>query len=156
MDRRGFLKSTGVAGILAAGRAPAFAQGTKLHLLRWNDFIPACDVTLREKLLPEAIQSGNGADIIMTLHNWPHLYQSGAVDMTDVAEWQAKDQGGFYQQSEQAVKDGKRFLALPWSISGLLIAYRKSWFAEVGASAPPKTLEEYRELGMKLKKKGHP
>ncbi len=181
MDRRGFLKSTGVAGILAAGRAPAFAQGTKLHLLRWNDFIPACDVTLREKLLPEAvkalgaeiqletinandlqpritaaIQSGNGADIIMTLHNWPHLYQSGAVDMTDVAEWQAKDQSGFYQQSEQAVKDGKRFLALPWSISGLLIAYRKSWFAEVGASAPPKTLEEYRELGMKLKKKGHP
>src|SRR2546426_11827598 len=181
--RRTFLQTTGagLGAILASRTAPAFAQGTKLHLLRWNDFIPACDVALREKLLPEAgkalgaeiqletinandlqpritaaIQSGNGADIIMTLHNWPHLYQSGAADVTDVAEWQAKDQGGFYPQSEQAVKDGKRFLALPWSISGLLIAYRKSWFAEVGASAPPKTLEEYRDLGMKLKKKGHP
>src|SRR5438093_4970327 len=177
MNRRGFLKSTGVAGILAAGRAPAFAQGTKIHLLRWNDFIPACDVTLREKLLPEAnkalgaeiqletinandlqpritaaMQSGSGADIIMTLHNWPHLYQSGVVDVTDLAEWQAKEQGGFYPQSEQAVKDGKKFLALPWSISGLLIAYRKSWFAEVGATAPPKTLDEYRDIGMKLKK----
>src|SRR5438093_581860 len=131
MNRRGFLKSTGVAGILAAGRAPAFAQGTKIHLLRWNDFIPACDVTLREKLLPEAgkalgaeiqletinandlqsritaaIQSGSGADIIMTLHNWPHLYQNGVVEVTDLAEWQAKEQGGFYPQSEQAVKDG--------------------------------------------------
>src|SRR6266702_2169541 len=181
MDRRGFLKTTGVAGILAAGRAPAFAQGTKLHLLRWVDFVPAGDQILRQQLLPDAgkalgvevqletinandlqpritaaIQSGNGADIIMTLHNWPHLYQNGAVDMTDLAEWQAKDQGGFYPQSEQAVKDGRRFLALPWSISGLLIAYRKSWFAEVGATAPPKTLDEYRDIGMKLKKKGKP
>src|SRR5438094_7436244 len=147
MDRRGFLKTTGVAGILAAGRAPAFAQGTKLHLLRWVDFVPAGDQILRQQLLPEAgkalgvevqletinandlqpritaaIQSGSGADIIMTLHNWPHLYQNGAVDVTDLAAWQAKEQGGFYPQSEQAVKDGKRYLALPWSISGLLIA----------------------------------
>ena len=181
--RRTFLQTTGagLGAILATRTAPAFAQGTKIHLLRWNDFIPACDVTLREKLLPEAnkalgaeiqletinandlqpritaaIQSGSGADIIMTLHNWPHLYQNSAVDVADLAEWQAKEQSGFYPQSEQAVKDGKRFLALPWSISGLMIAYRKSWFAEVGASAPPKTLEEYRDLGMKLKKKGHP
>jgi len=122
LPRRTFLRATGagLGAILASRTAPAFAQGTKLHLLRWNDFIPACDVALREKLLPEAgkalgaeiqletinandlqpritaaIQSGNGADIIMTLHNWPHLYQNGAVDMTDLAEWQAKDQGGF-------------------------------------------------------------
>jgi len=73
-----------------------------------------------------------------------------------VAEWLAKDQGGYYGQSEQAVKDGKRYLAVPWSISGLMIAYRKSWFAEAGATTTPKTLDEYRQLGMKLKKKGHP
>jgi len=59
MDRRQFLVAAaagaaGLEGILAARRAPAFAQGTKIHLLRWNDFIPACDVILREKLLPEA------------------------------------------------------------------------------------------------------
>ena len=40
MERRTFLKVTGVAGILAAGRAPAFAQGTRLHILRWVDFTP--------------------------------------------------------------------------------------------------------------------
>ena len=177
----GMAAAAGLQGILAARRAPAYAQGTRLHLLRWNDFIPACDVILRQQLLPEAnkllgadvqletinandlqpritaaMQSGSGADIIMTLHNWPHLYKSGVVDVTDLAEWQAKDQGGFYAQSEQAVKDGKSYLALPWSISGLLIAYRKSWFKEMGATAPPKNLEEYRQLGIKLKKKGHP
>ena len=46
----------------------------------------------------------------------------------------------------------------PWSgLAGApLIAYRKSWFAEVGASQPPKTLEEYRKIGIALKKKGKP
>src|SRR6267142_1322770 len=176
MERRTFLKITGVAGIVAAHRAPAFAQGSKLHLLRWNDFIPACDVTLRQQLLPEAtkargaeirletinandlqpritaaVQSGNGADIIMSLHNWPHLYKNAMADVTDLAEWQAKEQGGYYPQSEQAVKDGPRYLALPWSISGLQIAYRRSWFAEVGQTTWPKTLDELRQVGVKLK-----
>ena len=180
MERRAFLKMTGVAGILASHRAPAFAQGTKLHWLRWNDFVPAGDVVLRQQIqdagkalgaeiqletinandlqprITAAIQSGSGADIIMSLHNWPHLYASSLVDVTDVAEWLAKDQAGYYAQSEQAVKDGKRYLAVPHSIAGLLIAYRRSWFAEVGATKPPATLEEYRQLGMKLKKKGKP
>ncbi len=180
MQRRDFLKGAGVAGILAAGRAPAFAQGTKLHVLRWNDFIPACDDVLRQQVqeagkalgaeiqletinandlqprITAAIQSGAGADIIQTLHNWPFLYASGVVDVSDLGEWQAKDQGGYYAQSEAAVKDGSRYLALPHSVVGLAIAYRKSWFTEVGATAPPKTLEEYRQIGMKLKKKGHP
>src|SRR5437879_13200378 len=92
----------------------------------------------------------------MTLHNWPHLYKSSVVDVTDVAEGIAKDQGGFYAQAEQAVKDGKQYLAVPFGVNGLLIAYRKSWFKEAGAETPPKTLDEYRQLGTRLKKKGHP
>ena len=48
--RRG---GAGLEGILAARRAPAFAQGTKLHILRWVDFIPACDVELKRQA-PEA------------------------------------------------------------------------------------------------------
>jgi len=43
-----------MAGILAATRAPALAQGTTLHWLRVNDFVPASDVFLRKELLPEA------------------------------------------------------------------------------------------------------
>ena len=31
---------TGIEGIVAARRAPAYAQGTKLHWVRWVDFIP--------------------------------------------------------------------------------------------------------------------
>ena len=61
LDRRTFIKTAGVAaaamggieGILAARRAPAFAQGTKLHWVRWVDFIPESDVELKRQM-PEA------------------------------------------------------------------------------------------------------
>ena len=180
VTRRTVLRTTGIAAILAAGRAPVYAQGTKLHILRWNDFVPACDAELKRQApeaskalgaditfefinandlqprITAAIQSGSGPDIIMMQHNWPFLYASGLVDVTDLAEWQAKEQGPFYNQSESAVKDGKKYLALPHSIVGLQFAYRKSWFDEAGQTTWPKTLEELRQVGMKLKKKGKP
>src|SRR5215470_17538023 len=142
VSRRAFLQTgaaagvaaaSGLEGILAARRAPAFAQGTRLNILRWVDFIPACDVELK-KQAPEAskalgaeiqfefinandlqpritaaIQSQSGPDIFHLLHNWAHLYDGGLVDVTDLAEWQAKDQGGFYAQSEAYTKVGSRF-----------------------------------------------
>jgi multiple sugar transport system substrate-binding protein len=180
MERRTFLKVTGIAGILAAHRAPAFAQGTKLHILRWVDFIPACDVELKKQAgdaskalgaevqfefingndlqprITAAIQSASGPDVIMMLHNWPHLYANALADVSDLAEWQGKDQGGYYAQSEAGARVSGKWLALPHGIVGLQMAYRKSWFQEIGQTTWPKTLEELRQVGMKLKKKGKP
>jgi multiple sugar transport system substrate-binding protein len=182
LHRRTFVGITGagLAGILAARTAPAFAQGTKLHILRWVDFIPACDVELKRQAgdaskalgadvqfefvnandlqprITAAIQSGSGPDIIMMLHNWPHLYATALADVTDLAEWQGKDQGKYYGQSQAAARVGGHWLALPHGIVGLQMAYRKSWFNEVGQTTWPKTLEELRQVGMKLKKKGKP
>ena len=45
---------------------------------------------------------------------------------------------------------------MPWTIVGGMIAYRKSWFEEVGATEFPDTWEKYREVGKKLKAKGRP
>ena len=42
-----------MAGILAASRAPAYAQAATVHWLRWNDFVPASDQLLRKEILPE-------------------------------------------------------------------------------------------------------
>jgi multiple sugar transport system substrate-binding protein len=181
MDRRAFLTTTAAAGAAAvAGRAPAFAQGTRLHVLRWVDFIPACDVELKRQAgdaaralgadvqfefvngndlqprITAAIQSQSGPDIIMMLHNWPHLYASALTDVTELAEWQGKDQGGYYNQAQAAARVGNQWLALPHGIVGLQVAYRKSWFNEIGQTSWPKTLDELRQVGMKLKKKGHP
>jgi multiple sugar transport system substrate-binding protein len=180
MRRRSFLKLTGIAGILAAHRAPAFAQGTKLHIVRWNDFIPEADVELKRQApeaskalgaevtfefinandlqprITAAIQSGSGADIFQMLYNWPQLYANALLDVSDVAEAIGKAQGGFYDAFEAAAKVGGRWLAVPHSTGGNAIAYRKSWFAEIGVKEFPKTWDEYREVGKKLKAKGKP
>ena len=183
MKRRTFIKAvgagvaaTGIEGILTAHRAPAFAQGTTLHVLRWNDFIPAADKVLREVFAPDvqkalgiklnvetinandiparatsAIQSGNGPDIIMLLNNYPNLYASSAVDVSDLAEEVGTAQGGIYPAAQQLNKVGGKWVAMPWSVVPALIAYRKSWFDEIGVKEFPKTWQQYHEIGKKLK-----
>jgi multiple sugar transport system substrate-binding protein len=186
LDRRSFLKvtgaaaGTGLAGILASGQAPAYAQGTKLHWVRWNDFIPESDVELRRQMgeaskalgaevtletingndlqprLTAAIQSGSGADIFMMQWNWSHLYANALSDVSDVAEALAKAEGGFYEVWPASAKVGGKWLAVPHSIVGNAVAYRRSWLAEVGASEFPKTWDDARKVFSALKKKGKP
>src|SRR6266850_4795790 len=181
ISRRSFLAGTGaVVGLTAAGRAPAFAQGSKLHIVRWVDFIPEADVELKRQApeaskalgaevtfefinandlqprITAAIQSGSGADIIQMLWNWPHLYANGLVDVSDVAEPLGKAQGGFYEVFEASSRVGNRWLAVPHAVIGNAVAYRRSWFSEIGAKEFPKTWDEYREVGKKLKAKGKP
>jgi multiple sugar transport system substrate-binding protein len=191
VTRRGFLKASsagalaaktgGMAGILAAGQAPAYAQASTVHWLRWNDFVPASDQLLRREILPEgekalgikinfetvnandlqpritsAIQSGSGPDLIMLNNNHPQLYAASCVDMADVADALGKAEGGHYPLVKANSMDGAKWLSMPWAIIGGMIAYRKSWFDEVGATEFPDTWEKYREVGKKLKAKGRP
>ena len=111
----------GLAGILATGRPPAYAQTQTMHWLRWADFVPASDQLLKGEIvklcekdlgmkltvetinandiqarITAAIQSGSGPDIFMTLNNWPQLYADSCVDVGDVAEELGNAQGGFY------------------------------------------------------------
>src|SRR5229473_919235 len=172
-------KSGGIAAILALGQAPAYAQGSTLHWLRWNDFVPASDGVLRQEIIPAcekalgiklniemingndiqarttaAIQSGSGADVICGLNNWPQLYAESVTDVTDVAEAVGKAQGGFYDESRMVANDGKKWIAVPWCVLGAQIAYRKSWLEEAGYSKFPETWEEYRGAGKKVEADG--
>jgi multiple sugar transport system substrate-binding protein len=174
-------KTGGMAGILATGTAPAYAQTTTLTWLRWNDFVPASDQLLRKELLPEGekalgikinletvngndlqpritagIQSGAGPDLIMLNNNHPQLYAESCVDMADVAETLGKAEGGHYPLVKANSMSGGKWLSMPWAIIGAMIAYRKSWFEEVGSPEFPDTWEKYRDIGQKLKVKGRP
>ena len=183
MKRRKFLKVTGagiatsgLAGILAAHRAPVFAQANTIHILRWNDFVPAADKVLREVFAPEvekalgiklnvetvnandiparataAIQSGSGPDIIMLLNNYPQLYASGGVDVSALAAEVGKAQGGIYDLPKSMCTVGGKWVAMPWATVPALISYRKSWFDEIGVKEFPKTWAQYHEAGKKLK-----
>ena len=193
VDRRSFLRLSGggavaattggMAAILATGRAPAYAQATTVHWLRWTDFVPASDQVLRNDIAKQAekdlglklnietinandiqaritssIQSATGPDIVCVLNNWGQLYADSLVDLSDIAEEIGKAQGGFYETSKTVANDGKKWIGLPWCIVGLQIAYRKSWFAAAGYADGkfPETWEQYREVGKKLKARGQP
>src|SRR5437764_3469811 len=193
IDRRRFVQlsgagaltasSGGLAGILATGRAPAYAQGTTVHWLRWSDFVPASDQLLRNTIVPQcqkdlgiklnyeavnandiqaritsAVQSGSGPDIIMVVNNWPRLYVESLADVTDVAEAIGKEQGGYYDLAKVIDNIDGKWIGVPWAIGGGLVAYRKSWFEEIGYKDGkfPGTWDEYRDAGKKLKAKGRP
>ena len=190
IDRRRLLKLSGagaiaagtggLAGILASGRAPAYAQSASLHWLRWADFVPASDKLLKEKIAPQcekdlgiklnieminandlqarttaAIQSGTGPDIIMLLGTWPQLYADSVVDVSDVAEEIGKAQGGYYETQRVLATIGSKWIGVPWAVGGGLVTYRKSWLAQAGAETFPETWDEYRAIGKKLKAAGH-
>src|SRR5918995_1134404 len=182
-NRRRFLQysGAGLAGILASHQAPVFAQQSTVHWLKWNDFVPASDELLRKSMVGEAskalgvklnletingndlqpritsaIQSGAGPDVIMLFNNHPHLYAASVADVSDVTDAIAKAQGGYYKLAVSNTRDGKKSLAVPWCVIGAQLAYRKSWFEEVGYSKFPETWEQYRDAGKKLKAKGRP
>jgi multiple sugar transport system substrate-binding protein len=179
--RRVLQAGGGMAAIIASGRAPALAQETTVHWLRWSDFVPASDALLRGKItqdckkatginlklesvnandlqsrITSAIQSGSGADIIMAIGNWPQLYAESLADSSDVAEEIGKAQGGYYDVNKQVATFGGKWIGVPWTAGGGLITYRKSWLEEVGASKFPDTWESFRDIGKKLKAKGRP
>src|ERR1044071_2498803 len=101
----------GMAGILASGRTPAFAQQKTVHWLKWVDFVPATDQMFNRDLIPaaekalgmkikletvnandlqpritSAVQSGAGPDLIMSLNSYTHLYANSVVDVSEIAE----------------------------------------------------------------------
>src|SRR5712692_9302923 len=63
----GVAAAAGLEGILAIRRAPAFAQGTRLNIVRWVDFIPACDVELKRQAVDPS--KALGAEVVFEFIN---------------------------------------------------------------------------------------
>ncbi|HTV44343.1 MAG TPA: extracellular solute-binding protein [Stellaceae bacterium] len=175
--------SGGLAAILASGRAPAYAQGTTLHWLKFVDFVPVSDQLLRGKITDEcqkalgikleietingdgvqarissAIQSRSGPDILMAVNNWAQLYANSLVDVSDVAEAIGKEQGGYYETARDVAYAGNHWIAVPYTILGTMLVNRTSWFNAVGHGPDkfPQNWDEYRAVGKLLKPKGQP
>ena len=171
--------AAGLEGALAARRAPAHAQGTRLHLLQWSHFIPAADVLFDAQAkefgkqagveiaierinqndiqarVTAAVQSGAGPDIIIIGNNHPQLYESALADVTDVAEEIGAKQGGWWDYAKVNCVVGKRWIGVPQFIVSWAVTYRQDWFQQEGLSYPA-TWDEFRAAGKKLKAKGKP
>ena len=172
--------ASGIPGIVAAQKPSSFPKGTKLNILEWVSFVPASDVEFKRlaaefgKLagvdvtvdlinmndlnprIASAIETKAGPDIIMMISNWPHLYADGLADVDDLAEEIATRDGAFYGHNRAVSVVGKRWKALPLCSVPSTWAYREDWFKEAGSGKFPDTWDEWRKLGMALKKKGQP
>jgi multiple sugar transport system substrate-binding protein len=78
------------------------------------------------------------------------------VDVSDVAEEIAAQQGGFYDVFPVVTKGANGWLGVPWCALGILLCYRKSWFDEIRFTSFPDTWARYREAGKLLKATGRP
>jgi hypothetical protein len=91
----------------------------------------------------------------MALGIWPQLYAESLADAGDVAEEIGKAQGGYYDVSKLVATVGNKWIGVPWAIGGGLVAYRKSWFDEIGHNTFPETWDALLDAGKKLKAVGY-
>jgi multiple sugar transport system substrate-binding protein len=165
----------------AAKTGPASLKGVSLAVLQWQSFVPDADPFFKKQIedgfmkdtgaqvsiefvnandlqpkIGASIQSGSGPDIVQFQYNWPHLYQEGVVDVTDLATEVKQQTGDFYPQLEAASNVGGKYFGVPHDFVGNAVHWRKSWFKEAGAETLPGTFAEYHEAGKKLKANGHP
>ena len=94
----------------------------------------------------------------MEINNWPQLYADSVIDVSDIAEEIGQAQGGYYDTAKAVANDGKKWVAMPYTIAPTLLVNRTSWFANIGVTPDnfPQTWDAYRDIGKRLKRKDRP
>ena len=180
--RREFL-TVALAGGAAAALGPrrASAAPKSMAVVHESSFIKAFDDYFVKTLSPEyekltgikvayepvsvgsmltrlttIVETKAGPEIVHTGINWPHLFDQGLLDVTDVAGEVGKKVGPWHDNILDSVVVNKKWKAVPWGNIGQLEVYRTDWFKEVGVTKFPDTWEDLLAAGRLLKKKGHP
>ena len=178
--RRAFVRATaGLAGILAAGRAPAAWAAREISLLTAVNYAPASDVKLAElgkrftkltgtnvrvdhiqsvqmsgKLSAELVSKG-GHDVVSLEMHYPYLFQPGLLDVSDICNDLAKKHGDWYPFAKEHALVKGQWLGVPLLYTSFPGSHRIDLFEKVGEKAPD-TWEDLLRAGRKLKKLGHP
>jgi len=183
MTRRDFVKKTSTvsaafaAASIFGGQAPAFAQSRKIHYLQWSSFIPDADVEIKRQgeeftkatgvdvtveminqndITPRvtaAIESGEGADVILLINNQAHLFANGLADHSSLMSELAGS--GLYDWAAGSVTVDGVPRAVPLFNVGNAVVYRKDVFDELGLTTP-NTWDEYLAVGKAMKNNNLP
>jgi len=176
--RREFLTVTlagGAAAALAPGLAAAAAPKS-MSVVHESSFIKAFDDFFVKTLSPEyekltgikvgyeAVSVGSmltrlttivetkaGPELVHTGINWPHLFDQGLLDVTDVAGEVGKKIGPWHDNILDSVVVNKKWKAVPWGNIGQLEVYRTDWFKEVGVTKFPDTWEDLLAAGRDIR-----
>jgi multiple sugar transport system substrate-binding protein len=180
LSRRAFVRTaTGLAGILAAGRAPAAWAAREVSVLSAVNYAPASDAKLVElakrftkatgiNVRIDSIQSvqmpaklsaelmaKSGHDIMSLEMHYPWLFQPGLADVSDIANDLAKKHGDWYPFLREHAFVKGQWLGIPYLYISFPGSHRIDLFEKVGEKAPD-TWEDLLRAGRKLKKLGHP
>lgn len=178
IKRREFMGRTAAGaavatGAIFGGQPPAFAQERSLQYLQWSSFIPDADLVTKEqaaefekasgvKMTVElinqndmaarttaAIESGQGADVMLLINNEPHLYSAGIEDHTALTGEILGDTAYPFVVGATTVDGVSR--GVPYFLIGNANVYRQDVLGEAGIEKAPDTWDEYLEFGKKLK-----
>ncbi|OLC17053.1 MAG: hypothetical protein AUH29_03440 [Candidatus Rokubacteria bacterium 13_1_40CM_69_27] len=184
VNRRGFLRTggrtlAGLAGILAAGRAPASGAAREIAILTAVNYAPASDAKLAElgkrfsKLtgvnvridhiqsvqmpgkLSAELMSKSGHDIVSLEMHYPWLFAPGLADVSDICHDLARKHGDWYSFAKDHARVRSQWLGIPYLFISFPGSHRIDLFEKVGENAPD-TWEDLLRAGRKLKKLGHP
>src|SRR5262245_21848991 len=180
ISRRRFLgTSAGVAGILAAGQAPAFAQTRELTFLSIASFVPDTDKELKRQLeewgtknkvkvrldiiahlqlqtkKAAEVQARSGHDLTALGPGLgdADLYFDHLADLSDVAAEVAPKNGGWINPNDYLIRG--KWALLPWWQAPFPMAIRTDLLEQIGEKNPD-TWEDWLRIGKKGKAIGHP
>ena len=154
--------------------------GAKINLLRWKRFVEAEDVAFMkivdafqkatgvtinvsnesyDDIQPKAsvaANTGQGLDMVWGLYSLPFLFPQKCTDVTDVADYLAKKNGGWAESGKKYGMMGNKWIGIPVAATGGLINYRVAAAEKAGHKEFPKDLGGFQDLVKGLNKNGTP
>jgi multiple sugar transport system substrate-binding protein len=154
--------------------------GAKINLLRWKRFVEAEDVAFMkivdafqkatgvtinvsnesyDDLQPKAsvaANTGQGLDMVWGLYSLPFLFPSKCLDVTDVADYLGKKNGGWAESGKKYGMLGNKWIGVPVAATGGLVNYRVAAAEKAGHKTFPKDLGGFLDLVKGMKKVGAP
>jgi multiple sugar transport system substrate-binding protein len=154
--------------------------GAKLSMLRWKYFVQSedaafvalCEAFTKATGVPISIaresyedvqpkasvaaNTGAGPDLFWGLYSLAHLFPEKCVDLTDVAEYLGKNNGGWVPSAVAYGKSGDKWICLPVCYGGNMLNYRISSLKKAGFSKFPATTDEFLEMAKATKRNGTP
>ena len=184
VTRRQFLQAAGggaagLAGILAAGKPPAYAQTRELTFLTVASFVPDTDKELKKQFeewgaqnkvkvrldiiahlqlatkKASEIQAKSGHDITALGPGLGDgdLYFDQLADVDDIAKDIGSKNGGWLNENDYIFRG--KWKLLPWWIPPFPMAVRTDLLEQLGEKNPD-TWEDWLRIGKKGKAIGHP
>ena len=154
--------------------------GAKINLLRWKRFVEAEDVAFMkivaafekatgttitvsnesyDDIQPKAsvaANTGQGLDMVWGLYSLPFLFPSKCLDVTDVAEYLGKKNGGWAASGQQYGKYNGKWIGVPVAATGGLVNYRVAAAEKAGHKTFPDDLAGFQDLVKGMNKNGTP